>query len=279
MILTRRDRVFAVVKYVLLSLFAIPWIVIPIWTVLVNSAKTPAEAAALGMGLPTQWNVLENYGIVFTDGDYLVSLFNSIVVTVPTIVAVVLIGAAAAWAFGRSRGWTSKTVFYVISLSMLIPPTLLPTIFLLQTIQLDGSLPGYILVMIGTRLGIVVFLATGFVRALPDDLEAAATIDGANRFQIFTRIVLPLLMPVLFSATVILIVFVWSDFFFAQFLLTGSARQTLPLALYNFANSSGQTLRWNLVFAHVVLTALPLLVAYVFLQRRVMGGLTEGALR
>lgn len=279
MILTRRDRGFAIVKYILLTLFAIPWIFIPVWTVLVNSAKTPAEAAALGLGLPTQWNILENYGIVFTQGDYLISLFNSIVVTVPTIIAVVLIGSAAAWTFGRSRHWSSKTVFYVISLSMLIPPTLLPTIFLLQTIQLDGTLIGYILVMIGTRLGIVVFLATGFVRALPDDLEAAATIDGANRFQIFTRIVLPLLMPVLFSATVILIVFVWSDFFFAQFLLTGSARQTLPLALYNFANSSGQTLRWNLVFAHVVLTALPLLIAYVFLQRRVMGGLTDGALR
>jgi raffinose/stachyose/melibiose transport system permease protein len=274
-----KDRTFFILKYVLLSLFAVPWIVIPMWAVLVNSAKTPAEAAQLGLGLPTNWNVVENYATVFTEGDYLPSLLNSLAVTVPAIIAIVLLGSAAAWAFGRSKSRSLKVIFYVIALSMLIPPTLIPTIFLLQSIQLDGTLVGYVLVMIGTRMGIVVFLATGFVRTLPDDLEAAATIDGANRFQIFTRIVLPLLTPVLFSATVILIVFVWSDFFFAQFLLAGPGRQTLPLALYNFANSSGQTLRWNLVFAHVILTALPLLLAYVLLQKRVVGGLTEGALR
>lgn len=277
--MTTRDRNFAVVRYVLLALFAIPWVVVPVWMVLVNSAKSSAEAAALGLGLPTEWHIAENYGIVFTDGAYFSSLINSLIVSVPTMIAVTLLGAAAAWGFGRTRSRLIRGVFYGIAISMLIPPTLIPTIFLLQSMNLDGSILGYVLVLIGTRMGIVVFLATGFVRALPDDLEAAATIDGANRFQIFVQIVLPLLAPVLFSASIILIVTVWSDFFFAQFLLAGPGRQTLPLALYNFANSSGQSLRWNLVFAHVALTAVPLLIAYIFAQRRVIGGLTEGAIR
>ncbi|MEQ8697731.1 MAG: carbohydrate ABC transporter permease, partial [Bauldia litoralis] len=87
------------------------------------------------------------------------------------------------------------------------------------------------------------------------------------------------LTPVLFFRSIILVITVWGDFFFATFLLPGSQRATLPLALYSFATSSVQSFRWNLVFAHVVLSSLPLIVAYVFLQRRIVGGLTEGALK
>jgi raffinose/stachyose/melibiose transport system permease protein len=125
----------------------------------------------------------------------------------------------------------------------------------------------------------VVFLATGFVRATPTDIEDAACMDGANRLQIFFLIMLPLMAPVLFVGSVILLISVWGDFFFATFLLPGTARATLPLALYSFATSSVQSFRWNLVFAHVVASSLPLIIAYAFVQRRVIGGLTEGALK
>ncbi len=277
--ITRKDRVYANIRYVLLGLFAIPWIAIPVWMVLVNSAKSYADASALGLGLPKTWHLVDNYRAVFTDGFYLIALRNSLLVSIPTMIAVLLLGAAASWAFGRSNSRILRVVFYVLTMSMFIPPTLIPTIFLLKSIGLNGTTFGYILVLIGTRMGIVIFLTTGFVRSLPQDLEQAARIDGANHFQTFTRIVFPLLAPVLFSAGVILIVTVWSDFFFAQFLLTGPTRQTLPLALYNFANASSQSLQWNLVFAHVTMTSLPLLLAYIFAQRRVIGGLTEGALR
>jgi raffinose/stachyose/melibiose transport system permease protein len=128
-------------------------------------------------------------------------------------------------------------------------------------------------------MGIVVFLATGFVRALPPDIEDAAYIDGASRLQVFLQIMLPLLGPVLFVGSIILVITVWGDFFFAIFLLPGSQRATLPLALYSFATSSVQSFRWNLVFAHVVMSSLPLIVAFIFLQRKIVGGLAEGAIK
>jgi raffinose/stachyose/melibiose transport system permease protein len=272
-------RHWALARYAGLTAFAIPWIVVPIWLVLVNSFKMAGEAAALNLTLPAVWSIAENYQTVWTQGNYLRALTNSLLVTLPTIVAVVLIGAAAAWAFGRSRSKMMQFGYYVIALSILIPPTLIPTIYLLRDLRLDGSTLGYILVLIGTRMGVVVFLATGFVRATPTDIEDAACMDGANRLQIFFLIMLPLLAPVLFVGSVILLITVWGDFFFATFLLPGSARATLPLALYSFATSSVQSFRWNLVFAHVVMSSLPLIVAYVFIQRRVIGGLTEGALK
>jgi raffinose/stachyose/melibiose transport system permease protein len=274
-----RNRTFATFRYIGLALFAIPWIGVPLWMVLVNSAKPAGEAATLSLDLPEVWSIVENYGAVFTQGGYLQALGNSLLVSIPTIAVVTLVGASAAWAFGRGRSKGLQFVFYAIALSMLMPPTLIPTIYLLREMNLDGSIVGYVLVLIGTRMGVVVFLATGFVRSMPEDLESAAAIDGASRLQTFFQVVLPLLAPILFVGGVILIITVWGDFFFAQFLIPGAGRQTLPLSLYSFANSSAQTLRWNLVFAHVVMTGLPLLLAFVFAQRRVIGGLTEGALK
>jgi raffinose/stachyose/melibiose transport system permease protein len=108
-----------------------------------------------------------------------------------------------------------------------------------------------------------------------NDRTRAVVIAAAGLFLIM----LPLMAPVLFVGSVILLISVWGDFFFATFLLPGTARATLPLALYSFATSSVQSFRWNLVFAHVVMSSLPLILAYVFIQRRVIGGLTEGALK
>lgn len=274
-----RGQRWAIARYVGLTLFAIPWVVVPIWMVVVNSFKMAGEAANLTLDLPSIWSIAENYTAVLVQGNYLRALGNSLLISGVTIVAVVLIGAAAAWGFGRSRSKAMQVAYYIIVLSILIPPTLIPTIYLLRDMHIEGSTLGYILVLIGTRMGIVVFLATGFVRALPSDMEDAAFIDGASRLQIFFLIMLPLLTPVLFVGSIILVITVWGDFFFATFLLPGSQRATLPLALYSFATSSVQSFRWNLVFAHVVLSSLPLIVAYVFLQRRIVGGLTEGALK
>ncbi len=272
-------RYWALARYAGLTIFAIPWIVVPIWLVLVNSFKMAGEAAALNLTLPSAWAIVDNYKTVLIQGNYPRALTNSLLVSIPTIVAVVLIGAAAAWGFGRSRSKVMQFGYYVIALSILIPPSLIPTIYLLRDLRLDGSTLGYILVLIGTRMGVVVFLATGFVRATPTDIEDAACMDGANRLQIFFLIMLPLMAPVLFVGSVILLISVWGDFFFATFLLPGTVRATLPLALYSFATSSVQSFRWNLVFAHVVMSSLPLIIAYAFIQRRVIGGLTEGALK
>jgi raffinose/stachyose/melibiose transport system permease protein len=275
----RSRRYWALARYAGLTIFAIPWIVVPIWLVFVNSFKMAGEAAALNLTLPSIWAITDNYKTVLIQGNYPRALANSLLVSIPTILAVVLIGAAAAWGFGRSRSKVMQFGYYVIALSILIPPSLIPTIYLLRDLRLDGSTLGYILVLIGTRMGVVVFLATGFVRATPTDIEDAACMDGANRLQIFFLIMLPLMAPVLFVGSVILLISVWGDFFFATFLLPGTVRATLPLALYSFATSSVQSFRWNLVFAHVVMSSLPLIIAYAFIQRRVISGLTEGALK
>ncbi|WP_329331255.1 carbohydrate ABC transporter permease [Streptomyces sp. NBC_00663] len=203
-------------------------------------------------------------------------LRNSVLLALPTILAVLLLGSMAAWSYARSGARPLRFAYYTSALSIMLPPAIVPTIHVLSQLGLNGTQLGYMLVIAGTRVGVVVFLATGFVHTLPHDFEEAAQLDGAGKWQIYRRIVLPMLTPVLFTGAVMLIISVWNDFYFALFLLRGSERATLPLTLYQFASTSTHGVSWNLVFAHVVLTSLPLLLLYAVLQRRVLGGLTEG---
>lgn len=274
-----RVRLQGIAKYVLLAAFALPWVGIPLWLVLVNSMKSEGDAAALTLNFPSRWNLAENYYRVFVDGNYLLGLRNSLLVTVPTVFVVLVLGSMAAWAYARSTRLTLRLCFYLTSLSILLPPAVIPTIFVLSTLHLDSSLAGYALMNIGTRMGLVVFLTAGFIKGIPVELEEAASIDGASSLRIYSSVLLPLIRPVLFVGAVLLVIVVWNDFFFGLLMLGGSDNSTLPLTLYSFASASTVGLRWNLVFAHVVLTSLPLIAVYLVAQRRVLAGLTDGGLK
>lgn len=266
----------------LLALIAIPWILVPLWLLLVNSFKPYREAALLTLSLPHRWAILSNYGTALHQWGFLTALKNSALVVIPTMLVVLLLGSLAAWGFARSQSMTMKIAFNISVLTILLPPAVLPTIYLLQKLHLQATIQGYALSMMGTRIGIIVFLATGFLRSFPRSLEEAAMIDGANRFQMYRRIILPLLRPVLLVGGIILVISIWNEFFFALFLLGGSANETLPLALFQHAASSATnevTYLWNLIFADVVLTSLPVLIVYLIVNRRLIAGLSEGALK
>ena len=274
-----RQRWKSPVKYGLLILFAIPWLMVPIWLIVVNSFKTEGEAALLSLSLPTDWAIVDNYTAVVVRGNYLTGLRNSLLVAVPTVIVVLFLGSLASWAYARSNRRSSQVFFYITSLSILLPPAIIPTIYLLRSLQLDGTIVGYALMMMGTRMGLVVFLTTGFVRGLPTELEEAAAIDGASRIRTYFSVLLPMLRPILLTGAVLMVIVVWNDFFFGQLLLKGSANATLPLTLYAFASASISGLNWNLVFAHLVMTSAPLVVMYLVAQRQILSGLTEGGLK
>lgn len=269
-----------VLRGVVLGVIALPWVLIPMWLLLVNSVKPYNEASRLNLDLPGEWR-FDNFATVAEEGNYLTALFNSLLIAVPTLACVLLFGSMAAWAFARSQRVSMKVAYNLCVLSVLLPPAVLPTIYELQVLQIDGTRLGYFLVMTGTRLGVVVFLATGFIRAMPPDIEEAAAIDGASKPQIFRLLIVPALLPVLLVGSVILIITIWNEFLFALFLLRGADNATLPLGLFRFASASSEVIafRWDLVFAHVVLTSLPIVIVYLFVQRRLVQGLSEGAIK
>lgn len=275
----QRFNLQRVISYLALCAVAIPVFVLPLWLVIVTSFKPFGEAIRLSAELPQTWSIVENYGAVIEQGHYLQSLFNSLFVAGLSITITLAVGSLSAWAFGRSRSRVMNVLYMVTITGVLVPPAIVPTIFLMRGIGLGGTHWALILFLVGAQIGLVTFLVTGFVRALPREMEEAAYLDGANKIQTFYYVVLPMLGPILVSTGIILLVATWNDFAGAFFLLQGEERATLPLSLYQLSGrgSLNQT-QWNLVFAHLVLVSFPLILVYALAQRRLVEGLTEGSL-
>ena len=124
----------------------------------------------------------------------------------------------------------------------------------------------------------VIFFVTGFIRTIPLELEEAARVDGANPMRVFFRIILPLLGPVIATATILISLFIWNDVFYALFVI-GGRLDTLPLNLYQVASSGMYLQNWNLIFTYILLMTLPMLIVFIVAQRRIISGVTSGAVK
>jgi raffinose/stachyose/melibiose transport system permease protein len=273
----RRSR-WTIIRYVVLIVFAIVSVFIPLWLVLVNSVKPLGEANALGLNLPIEWKLAENYSTVIDQGKLPLGLVNTLVVVIPSIIGIVLFGALASWVFARSRRRSASLLYYLSISGILIPPAIVTSIQLMKAFTGVGSRVNLILFYMGAFMSFGIFLITGFVKTIPIELEEAARIDGASTLGVFFRIILPLLRPVLVTASFILLIFMWNDFFYAFFFLRGSDQRTLMLGLFNFIGGVEFQVRWNLVFADVMLVSLPLIVLFMIAQRQIVAGLLGAAL-
>jgi raffinose/stachyose/melibiose transport system permease protein len=272
-----RRRGLVALKYLLLSLFALATVLIPLWIVLVNSAKPLGEANELGLGLPGSWEIGPNYSTVFHDGDFLRGLMNTLIVTIPALLGMLVFGSFAAWIFARGKSRTIRGLYYLSIVGILVPPAIVGSVLVLRWYGVGGSRLGLVFFYMGIFLSFAIFFITGFIKTIPYELEESARIDGASPVRIFRRIILPLLTPILATTFVVLLLFMWNDFIYPFYILSSSSQRTLTLGLYNFVSGYQYEVKWNLVFADVVLVSLPLVVVYFLAQRRVMSGLMGGA--
>ncbi|MCH7670202.1 MAG: carbohydrate ABC transporter permease [Acidobacteria bacterium] len=266
-------------RFIVLAFIGAVFYVLPLWVVVVTSFKPIGEAIQLDISLPQDWAIVDNYRTVWVDGRIPLAFANTLFVTVTSVTVMIVVGSLAAWAFGRSESRTMTVIYYITVFSLLLPTPIIPVVFLMQRLGIDGTRLALIMFHIGTRLGLVIFLLTGFVRTVPKSLEEAAVMDGASKIQVFYWVVLPLLRPILFTVGIILVIFIWNDFHGSLFLLRGESRQTLPLSLLRFSEGSVRQVPWNLSFAHIVLVSVPLILVYLFGQKRIISGLTSGGVK
>ena len=260
-------------KNILLLAFAAVSIFIPLWMVVINSAKPIGEANELGIGLPREWALVENYRTVLEEGTMGRGFINSVMVVVPSMVGIVLFGSMAAWVFARARSRRISLLYYLSIAGILIPPAVVASVRVLRTFEELGPQIQLILFYMGVYMSFSIFLVTGFVKTIPIEFEEAARIDGAGPFMIFFRIILPMLKPITITASFIMLLFMWNDFFYAFFFLGGAENRTLVLGLFSFISGFFQQIRWNLVFASVVIVSLPLIFVFALAQRWIVSGL------
>lgn len=251
---------------------------VPFWLVISTAGKNQAEALNPNLTPPSEWQLLENFAQVFGDGRMVLGFFGSLLVMVPAVLGVLILGSMAAWILGR-RSSRLLAVIYALAISgIVLPPAVVTIVLLLRQLGLAGTPVGMIGVYMGMYLSTVIFFVTGFVRTIPHELEEAARVDGAGPVKVFVRIILPLLMPVLATATILICLYIWNDVFYALFVV-GGRLDTLPLNLYQVASAGLYLQNWHLIFAYIMLMSLPLLLVFVFAQRKIISGITSGAVK
>jgi len=252
---------------------------VPLWLVVVTSGKSRGDALSPSLALPRHgWHFGANYSKVFTDGRVWSAFVGSVSIVVPSVVLLLLFGAMAAWVFARRRGFAVSMLYAVAISGIVLPPAVITLVLLLRQLGLAGTLTGMVLVYTGIYMSTAIFFITGFIRTIPPQLEEAARVDGAGPVRIFFTIVVPLLRPVLATATILICLYIWNDVFYAFFVI-GGRKDTLPLNLFQVASAGLYLNNWHLIFAYVVLMSVPLLVAFAVAQRRIISGITGGAVK
>lgn len=274
----KRSKTGAIIHIALVVLVMVILLGIPFWLLIVTAGKSQAEAIVPNMSLPSHWQLLENFKTVLTDGEMIKAFFGSIIVTVPSVFLALLFGSMASWILAR-RTTKPMALVYTLGISgLILPPAVVTVMMLLKMIGLSGTAPGMIGVYIGIYMSTVIFFVTGFIRTIPISLEEAARMDGAKPMRIFFIIILPLLGPTLATATILVTLYIWNDVFYSLFILSGKM-DLLPLNLYNVASAGLYLNNWHLIFAYIILMSLPLLLIFAFTQRKIISGITGGAVK
>jgi raffinose/stachyose/melibiose transport system permease protein len=274
----RRPRLRRLVQPTLAILSVVVLLGVPFWLVVATAGKDQAEALNPNLAPPTHWQLLQNFATVLDQGRMVPAFFGSLLIMVPAVAGVLILGSMASWVLGRRTGRATSFVYALAISGIVLPPAVVTIVLLLRYIGLDGTALGMIGVYMGMYMSTVIFFVTGFVRTIPIELEEAARVDGARPITIFWRIILPMLGPTIATATILICLYIWNDVFYALFVI-GGRLDTLPLNLYQVASSGLYLQNWHLIFAYIILMSLPLLITFMVMQRKIISGITSGAVK
>ena len=253
--------------------------VVPFAFIVVTAMKTRNEAALLQLSLPGEWRLIENFREVFEARDRILlrAFRNSLLITVVSVTGLVVLASMVGYVLDRRNDRVAKLVSAFLLAGLIVPPAVVPTIYVLQEVNLFKSLWGLVLIEIAYLLPFSVLLFRAFVATIPRELDEAAMIDGCSGARLFFTVILPLLRPVVITVIITSSVIIYNDFQNPLYFLPGRDNTTVQLTLYNF---QGQfSTEWNLLFMDVLLITIPPLVMFMFFNRKIVAGLTTGAIK
>ena len=250
-------------------------VAVPLYLLFVLSLKDQAEMTRQPLALPTA-PVWSNYSRAYAEALLGDAFMSSVAVVLLSLIFIVLAGSLGAYVLVRRGSRLSNAIFFVVVAGMVIPFQLgmIPLYQAMAKAELVGSIWSLVVFYSGVQMPFTVFLYAGFIRAMPLAFEEAARMDGASGWQVFRLVVFPMLRPITITVVVLNGVFIWNDFLTPLLYLSGSESQTIPVAVYAFVGQYATD--WGLVFAGLVLAAIPVLTAYLFLQRHLIAGFAGG---
>ncbi|WP_316245037.1 carbohydrate ABC transporter permease [Gracilibacillus massiliensis] len=252
---------------------------VPFYFIIVNAMKTSPEASQLSIAWPTEFRVLENIQEVLAarDNMLLLAFFNSTVITVSSILILLVVGSMAGFVLQRRSGKAINLIGTTFLAGLMIPPAVVPTIWVLEQFQLFKTFPGIISVMVAISIPFTIILYTGFIATIPKELDEAAIIDGCGGFRLFFSIIFPMLKPIHSTVIILNAVQIFNDFVHPLYFFPGSDNATVQLTLYNFMSMYNTD--WNLLFANVLLITIPPFILFMIFSEKIVAGMTAGSVK
>ncbi len=260
-------------------LAVIVFALVPVVWIVMLSLKTGASVTD-GSFIPHHWT-LSNYSDIFKQGIFTTALRNSIGIALISTALAVVLASAAAYAIAR-LDFPGKSLILAVSLAVAMFPQISlvgPLYNLWRQIGLYDTWPGLILPYMTFALPLSIYTLSAFFREIPWELEQAAQVDGATPFQAFRKVIVPLAMPGIVTTFIIVFIICWNDFIFAISLTSTTNAETVPAAIAQFPGASQFTVPIGDIAAAAVVVTVPVMLLVLFFQRRIVAGLTAGAVK
>lgn len=257
---------------------------LPLYIMIVNAFKNRAEMYENVLGLPGKLDF--QYFIKAMDKmNYFNAFLNSLFITVITIGLIVILSSMTAWMLVRTKHVISKIIFFSFIATMIIPfqAVMMPLMQVMgfitnnTPIKMLNTRFGLIYMYLGFGTSMAVFLFHGFIKGIPASLEEAATIDGCNKWQVFWKIIFPVLKPTTVTVIILDLIWIWNDFLLPSLALASKSLRTIPLSTFYFFGEF--TIQWNMAMAGLVLTIIPVIIFYMLAQKHIIKGVTAGAIK
>ena len=250
----------------------------PIILAILNSLKTNGEIYTNILSLPEKWQ-FNNYVDVFKRTNYLRSLLNTVILVVLSITGIVFASSMAGYKLARTKTKLSGILFGVFIISMLIPfhSIMIGLVKVSHDLHVQGSLIGLAIIYVGIGSPMAIFLYHGFTKNIPKEIEEAAVIDGCNEFQLYIKVVFPILRPITATIMILNALWIWNDFLLPLLMITDKDKYTLLLStkmLFGQYNSD-----WSQILAILIMALLPIIIIYIFMQKHIVKGISDGAIK
>lgn len=252
--------------------------IIPFLFIFLNSLKGRREANLLNISLPEVWE-WGNYREVFSANNHIIltAFKNSFLITFGAVILLVIFSAMSGYVLQRRKDGLTKAVNVLIMTGLMIPPAILPTIWIMKGLLIYKTLPGIILIEVALHTPFTIMLFRGFMGSIPQELEESGVIDGCTPSALFARVIFPLLKPVISTVIILDSVGIFNDFMNPLYFMPGSKNATVQLTLYNFMGQYSSS--YNLVFADVMLITVPMLILFIIFNKKIVDGMVAGAVK
>ena len=260
-------------------LFTTVFFIVPFAFVFTMAAKDENEASMLQFSWPTHFQLWDNLVQVFESRDYMlvIAFINSTILTVASVALLVILGAMIAFVLDRRKSKLNPLINTLVLAGLIIPPAVVPTIWVMQSLHIFKTLPGLIMIEVAFGLAFTILIMRAFIATIPHEIDEAAIVDGAGPLRLFFQVIFPLLRSVIVTIVVVQSIAVFNDFQNPLYFLPGSANATVQLTLFNYMSQSLTS--FNLLFANILVITIPMLVVYIIFQRQIVAGMTSGAVK